>query len=403
VSASAAGDASAGWADEIRAYLLGRLGRDRQRVPVPLSSTARLVHAPIRRWWTLEGKHYTSIGGTLAQRWAPAIRAMRALLLTHNPRIRIAERPEGMVDWPRTLARGPTPVAEYVVRGSGVGLDDDEYDAAVGWSAWIAREWSLHAERFASSVAAPDEASARTLETWKAARAPATTEQLWRWAHTARRSRWPVLRDVVAESLRTVLERDDVDHVPLPTDRARLFELVCLVRIAKSIAPPSDELRWLDRELTENRIELRGATCWYQQHLARESVLRSPDYGEGLAEAAELFRLRVPSNVDLAFEFDRPRGGLDGMIVEAKSGAQGFDAAVPQLRAYRRARPRRPGSRYLVWGVVETQPLDAPLTPAQLDAVRRTAASGTGDVWMFSGAASIPDVLNAVGLDFPLD
>ena len=63
--------------------------------------------------------------------------------------------------------------------------------------------------------------------------APATVDQLRQWAHVTRRSRWPLLRDVVAETLRTVFEPDALDHVPLPTDHATLFELLCLVRIAR--------------------------------------------------------------------------------------------------------------------------------------------------------------------------
>lgn len=389
-------DASAGWAEEIRAYLLGRLGKDRQRIPLPGSSSAELVHAPIRRWWTLEGKQYPSIGGTLAQRWPTALRALQALLATHNPRVRVSDRPEGMVDWPRTLLRGPSLVPEYVVRGSGIGLDDDEHDAALGWAAWIARDWSEHVDRFGSAVPTVDPSTPKKLLALASNREAAAPEQLRRWAHAARRSRWPLLRDLVAESLRTVLERDDVDHVPLPTDRARLFELVCMVRIASMIAPPPGELRWLDKESTANRMELLGATCLYQQHLSREAVLSTPEYGEGLAAAVELFGLRVPTYVDLAFEFAAPRSGVDGIIVEAKSGGQGFDASVSQLRTYRRARTRRPGARYLVWGIVENPPADAPLTRAHLDVLRLAAASGNGDIWAFSGAEHVGDVLNAV-------
>lgn len=389
-------DVSTDWADEIRAYLLGRLGKDRQRIPLHAASSAELVHAPIRRWWTLEGKHYPSIGGPLAQRWPTALRALQALLATHNPRLRISDRPEGVVDWPRTLLRGPTLVPEYVVRGSGIGLDDEEHEATLGWAAWIARDWSEHVDRFGSAVPTVDPSTPKKLLALVSSREAATPEQLLRWAHVARRSRWPLLRDLVAESLRTVLERDDVDHVPLPTDRARLFELVCLVRIASMIAPPPRELRWLDKESTTNRMELLGATCHYQQHLSREAVLSTPEYGDGLAAAVELFGLRVPAYVDVAFEFAAPRSGVDGIIVEAKSGGQGFDASVSQLRTYRRARTRRPGTRYLVWGIVENPPADAPLTHAHLDALRLAAASGNGDVWAFSGAVHIGDVLNAV-------
>jgi hypothetical protein len=109
----------------------------------------------------------------------------------------------------------------------------------------------------------------------------------------------------------------------------------------------------------------------------------------------DLFGLRLPTYVDVAFEFDEPLSGLDGIIAEAKSGSQGFNASVSQLRTYRRARPRRAGARYLLWGIVENPPSDAPFTPLHVDALRRAAASGNGDVWAFSCAEQIRDVLNA--------
>ena len=168
------------------------------------------------------------------------------------------------------------------------------------------------------------------------------------------------------------------------------------MRIARWIAPPPDELRWLDLELTGNKLNLVGSTCWYQQTLNREAVLSTPDFEQGLAEVAPVFGLRVPQRIDLAFDLDPSRQGISGIVVEAKSGSQGFDAAVAQLRVYRRARPRRAGERYLVWGIVETH-VGGAITDVQLDWLRREIDRGEGDVWVFSAADSIGAVLELLG------
>jgi hypothetical protein len=68
--------------------------------------------------------------------------------------------------------------------------------------------------------------------------------------------------------------------------------------------------------------------------------------------------------------------------------------AVAQLRTYRSARTRRPGSRYLVLGVVES-PNDPELTGDEL-AGFIAAASSAEDLWLFSGADGIESTLMAV-------
>jgi hypothetical protein len=201
---------------------------------------------------------------------------------------------------------------------------------------------------------------------------------------------------VVAETLRASLEPEALDRIPLPADRATLFELLCIVRIASRIAPPPEELRWLDLELSENKLRLAGSKCWYQQSLDRDAVLQTPDFSYRLADAAGVFGLRVPRRVDISFEFDSPRRGISGILIETKSGSQSFDEAVGLLRVYRMARPRVLGSRYLVWGITEN-PQSGPITPSQLDWIRREIEVGTGDVWAFCGVESIGDVLGLLG------
>ena len=102
------GDSSEAWQREIRDYLLGRLSLNQDSVPLGAIHRHELVHAPIRRWWTFEGKRYPSIDGTLSASWSEAIRAAMRLQRTFNPRLRISERPDGTVDWGYTLARGPS-------------------------------------------------------------------------------------------------------------------------------------------------------------------------------------------------------------------------------------------------------------------------------------------------------
>ena len=233
-------DAAEAWSPEIRDFLIGRLAKGARSVRLAGSHEQVLRHPPVRRWWVFEGRQYPSIGGTLASRWVEAICAVRRLRRTFNPRLRISERPEGTVDWGRTLARGFTGAnLEYVVRSTGVGIGPEEDAALAGWMRWIAEEWAPYSERFHLPTPTPARevlAALRSVDSGS----PPTVDQLRRWAHVARRSRWPLLRDLVAESMRPSLEPAELDRIPLPTDRATLFELLCLVRIARRIAPPPD-------------------------------------------------------------------------------------------------------------------------------------------------------------------
>jgi hypothetical protein len=347
------------------------------------------AHPPVRRWWTFEGKRYATLRGSLAGHWIDVLHLVRVLERTFNPRLRLSDRPDGVVDWGQTLARGPQAIRqEYVVTSSGVGLGDEERATLQGWIAWIAKEWSeycaaVHIESHVNWGDAPTRAGAT-----------AAVDQLRRWAHVARRSRWPLLRDVVAESLRPVLEPEDIDRIPLPSDRTKLFELLCLVRFAKELAPSPRDLRWIDPDMTGNRLRLEGVTGWYQQPLDRDDVLATPSYADGLAAATVPFSLRIPRWIDIAFDFDHPRGGFQGILVEAKSGTQTYDAAVHQLRVYREARPRRAAGRFVVWGIVEKPP-GGPVSPDQLKHLAGQA-SADADLWVFSGSESIRPILHTI-------
>jgi len=373
------------WAQEIRDYLLGRLSAERRVESLRQPQQAEVVDPPVRRWWIFEGKQYAVLDGPLAQKLDCVLRKASGLLRTFNPRVRLSDRPDGVVDWGYTLARGPSGIGrEYVVRSSGVGLDDGERAALCGWFHWIKAEWTEYTKHFkiASAVSWPSFACDM--------QSLASVERLRRWAHSARRSRWPLLNGVVAESLRPLLEPETLDRIPLPCNEAKLFELLCLVRIARCIAPPPRQLRWLSRE-SDNTINWDGISAYYQQSLDRDLVLAT--YEHELASAIEIFKLRIPRTIDLAFEFEAARAGFNGIIVEAKSGAQQYHVTVPQLRTYSAARWRQQGSRYLIWGIVEAA--DRPDVP--LEELRRmlAAANKAADVWVFSSADAIPLVLSA--------
>ena len=374
------------WAREIRDYLLGRLSANLRTEPLRESQNTDMANPPVRRWWIFDGKRYVMFDGPLGQNWGRVVQSVWRLGETFNPRLRLSDRPDGVVDWGQTLARGPHQLRpEYVVRSSGIGLDEEEHAALRGWVRWIANEW----DEYTRSVGIESRVEWRDFAI--DVQGPFTVERLRRWAHTARRSRWPLLRGIVAESLRPVLEPEDLDRIPLPSDEAKLFELLCLVRVARCVAPPPSELRWLSMDIDDNRIKLDGVNVYYQQSLHREVVLAT--YEGSLASAVESFGVGIPRLVDLAFDFETKRAGFDGIIIEAKSGNQEYDKTVAQLRTYRAARPRGPCGRYLIWGVVET--------PGQVEATFEhlqrifAAANKADDVWVFSSADAIPMVLSA--------
>jgi hypothetical protein len=377
------------WAAEIRDYLLARLASKTRIDTLNVPQTSELKHAPVRRWWTFEGKQYVPLDGPMAQNWDVVVRKAWQLERTFNPRLRLSDRPDGVVDWGYTIARGPRQVhSEFVVRSSGIGLDEDEMAALRGWARWISNEWL----EYGHNVGVEGHLDWRGFPLDEASFV--TPDRLRRWAHTARRSRWPLLRGVVAESLRPVLEPEELDRIPLPSERDVLFELLCLIRIAKCVSPAPKELRWLNAETADNTIRLDGTTCFYQQSLDRDAVLSTREYAGSLASAVQTFDVSIPKRVDLAFDFDTTRCGFDGVIVEAKSGTQGYDKTIPQLRTYRAARSRRDGSRYIVWGIVE-DPGACDATCELVAALMKDIPEGD-DLWLFSSANAIPVVLTAV-------
>jgi hypothetical protein len=189
-----------------------------------------------------------------------------------------------------------------------------------------------------------------------------------------------------------LLEPEELDRLPLPADRSRLFELLCLVRIARFFVPNPKDVRWLNKETTGNVLRIGNLTCYYQQALPRDRVLATPDYRGSLARSVNVFGVGLPRSVDLAFDFDETRSGFDGLVIEAKSGGRQYGDTVAQLRTYRAARGS--GGRYVVWGVVEEPDTD----PQPSEALKALAGATpqTEDLWVFSGVTAIADVLNAL-------
>lgn len=388
-------DPSAEWAEEIRTYLLGRMSRMQAAGVLPEPKSAELV-PPVLRWWVFEGKRYRGVAGPLAGAWAELALRFRALLATFNPRLRVTDHPDGNVDWPRTLARAGGKLSEYVTAASATGLSEAELQAVQGWVGWIAGHW----RRYAEKVGLPNPGRIDALLACGSNAAdgsPASRERLRTWAHTTRRSRWPLLRDVVAESLRCELEPEELDKLPLPTDRAALFELLCLVRIAAHVSPFPGDIRWVDAELSGNAVVIPGATLRYQLVLGSDAV-RATLTEPGLRAGVEQFGVRVPDRIDVLCEFPPTPGnmrGITGILVEAKSGAQEPSHALGQLRVYRETLSRRLPGRILVWGIAE-QSSQGYLRDNQIEWIGNQVKNSRDDLWVFSTADDISRVLKAV-------
>ncbi len=377
------------WKRELLDWLLGRLSKQKSAGDIA-PHTDNLVHRPIALWWMLEGKRYGFLDGAIAQNWPSVAAHVRSLLATYNADWRESERPLGEVDWTRTMTRAVGSTRPlYVSQASRAGLLDEERAALLGWAAWISDEWRQYAAEFAL----PDMSATSDLP--KSGRDAGTPLQ--RWAHVARRSKWPFLRFVVAESLRVLLEPQELDQLPLPADRPTLFELLCLKRIAQSLVPDAARIRWLTNS-GDNEIQVGPLRCQFQRSLGRERVLAYGGYEPELAEAIRSFDVSVPARTDVWVRFGSPINGFEGILVEAKSGTQEYGAAVEQLRVYRNTIRAHSRGRLLVWGITETGCLRA----GGEELIRRqTSGVGCPDVWAFSGPDDVARVLAVCELAGP--
>lgn len=386
---------SEAYAREIRDFLLGRLSKTHTTGEI----TAGASEIPERclAWWIFEGKRYAGVEGMLGAAWPWVDRQLARLRSVHSPRARLLQAPEGEIDWlASAFATVTSGARSYVARATAVGLSDDERGALDGWVGWIAREWHAYVKEVGVPAGVPTDLP-RAL---RPANSAVGAQALRRWAHVAHRSRWPFLRNVVAESLRAVLEPSDLDALPLPTEHEKLFELVCAVRILSALVPRDRRVRWLERHDGETSVDLPGVRWRFQRYLSAADVHASDAYPPALLRA--LRRHGVPSAgyVDSVFEFAERRSGFGALYVECKSGNQAPVEAVEQMRFYRevvRAWEPRP---LLVIGIVERSSNPPCFSPAARAGLLAEVAGGVSDdVYVFASADEIADVLEALALN----
>lgn len=379
------------WADEIRSWLLGRVATTRDRGKIQSRGVSGSLPRRAELWWILEGKRYPWFESSLSSDWAFIEHQIRRLLSTYNPVWRPLTAPEGQTDWVASaFATATSNRPMFVSKASSAGLAESERRALLGWQSWITQQWS----EFTSAVGVP--VGCNPLLPWQAGPVRPRTfdaRQLRRWAHTAKRSRWPLLRNVVAESLRCVLEPQELHQLPLPTDSNVLFELLCMVRILDALEGAPTSVRWLDPE-NDNTVRLPGLRYHFQYNLDRGQVLRTDEFANGLREAMARHRVRVHQRIDGWLVFDEPRAGFDGVLVEAKSGDyQKPHDTIYQLKAYRAALKTRSRQRLLIWGITK-----APVELREPLPVAPSTAAEPTDHWVFSSAEDIADVLASLGL-----
>ena len=372
----------------MRAYLVGRLSRSGRDG----ASEARKHHLhvpPVLCWWLFDGCRYDLLDGFLGQSWAMVAQRVQRLLATFSPRWRELERPEGRVDWARTIQRRTgSGTGVYVCETSAIGLSDDERRAVLAWCAWISGLW----HRYLDGVGAGERSATSGLERLAGHRGTLSdAPALRRWAHVLRRSRWPLLRTVMAETLRAALEPTVLDRLPLPSARETLFELACLVRSLSLLHPEPADIAWLLPE-TSNQIRLPGITAAIERHVEARVLRDDTLEDRSLGAALHAFGVKLPSRSDVVLEFAPPQSGFDTLLIEAKSGEQSHSAAVHQLRTYARALLADGRKRILAVAVTEAAP---PVTGAQLAWLARQVVGPSRIVWAFADLGGLAAVIDA--------
>lgn len=343
------------WRARIAARLIGGMFRHRASERLDRPASAPTPCAPVFRWWLFDGHAPALLGGPLGQSWPQLQRQVDRLLQTHNPRLRASDRPEGDVDWPRTLAQGPRARRRYIVRSSRTGLSDPERAALVGWLGWLLAEWHHYTLAWATPDNPRNHRPLAHLRRLAGPTAP-TLRALHRWAATATRARWPLFRHLIAPTLRARLEGLTLESLPLPAERHRLFELFVLVELASALGEEDGEVRWFGRRSMdaglggEARFGRVGVT-W--QHSLDRGAVWAAATAEGFGRAAERFGLRCHNDVDLLFDLSEvPGARFETVAVEVKSGEQHWREGQWQVWSYGRALAKT-GGRCLAWGVSE--------------------------------------------------
>lgn len=381
------------WSREIRGWLLGRLGKGLTTGESP-SAEAKLAGRALA-WWIFEGKRHRFLDGPLALRTADVEREARRLDSVLSPEWSVGESAAAETDWVRTALRRPMdPVPRFVVRASSSGLTDLEREALHGWRRYTAGLWRDYTAELGLPAGAPETLPWQSEEEPE----PVNLRQLHRWAQAARRSRWPLLREVVAETFLAAVEPESIDRLPLPAGRESVFELLCVVRLLDALHGPSGQIRLLGDGDDLAGIRLPGLTCLYQGWLGGER-LSDEELGAPCVSALERHGVVLPRRFDALVTFDEPRAGFHGILLEAKSGAQSFADTVHQLKAYRAALKEQFPGPLLVWGVVEgggdrTKAFDA----EALRAASLEREEGQ-DLWLFTSEGEMRGALSALGAD----
>jgi len=380
------------YTEEIREYLVGRL--------VPKHDTGGLnreifaeIQKPILPWLIFEGNKYNGYPEPLYKCWDQINRQIDFLLSTYNPKWQGIYLPEGEIDWVATAFKTVTNIVpEFVCRASKIGLSENEKKALFGWMKWISELWSNYlctlkleykpAELFKDYI----DSSYDHIEV--------NSRNFIKWASTAKRSRWPLMRNVVAESLRCAFEPVYVNRLPLPETESEIFELLCMVRILKAFDREPSVISWVDTRAGDNKCRIPGAVYHYQYNIM---PLHSSEFSEELSDAIKLQNVKIPKFADGYFKFDNQFNGFHGILVEAKSG-QNREAGdtVYQLKALLAAiRKEMNGGRFLILGIVENSDRNNNIKE-YIEFISDKYAHSEKDVWCFLKADEIEEFLKAI-------
>ena len=223
------------YSEEIRDYLIGRIGKYTTTGEIEKTQILQNLPAPVCRWWMFEGKKYSDLNYSLASNWTKIAKAAKMLLNTFNPQWQALDVPEGHIDWPKTIRENIGRIIPvFVCDTSHLGLNPDEREALKVWINWISKEWDTYISEVGIPLnSEPIEPLYEVLSEIHGNTNMYTTSHIHRFAHIARRSRWPLLRNIIAESFRCYLETEELDKLPLPSNRETIYEMFCLDRVLR--------------------------------------------------------------------------------------------------------------------------------------------------------------------------
>ena len=225
---------------------------------------------------------------------------------------------------------------------------------------------------------------------------------LIKWATIAKRSRWPLFRNVIAESLRPTFEPVIIDKLPLPESQSAIFELLCMVRILRTINKNPSAICWVDNYIGNNKCRIHEGIYHYQHQF---DPLYSLDFSENLSEATKWQNVKVPEYADGYFEFTIPYNGFSGILIEAKSSKKDNERelgdTIYQLKSLLSAiRKERKSGKYLILGIVDNIKKDNNLNE-YLKYILEPKENMSNDIWCFISADEIEKTVSAIIFDKP--